>query len=443
MADSIKITLPQGYEPPTEEDIAKAKKWTLLRNENAARLSSLIEERLQEAIKELTQIGYKYNTKPEDFQFSQNKDLREDVAAVMNDLEDEIMSLVEEYSLNESDDENRRSTLLPWLAALHSKGSDNLRGTLHERLRQFLFDTEAQIAAMKMANYNQGKAIARNISTMHSVYTSPEMLAAFKRPFKTMYIQSRGVHYGNVGLSNSGAVNIENFGKMTATMAWMKSQLLDFIDKGAVAYYQLRGSLYPCSICDEAVGIHLGDIENDPYPHASCMCYRVPLKPDDKEGFTTKKVYPNGAKVIIIDETDTEKSDYKDLQTIARYFAQNGQDATILGQIHIKDKRYDEIYGALKGTKFYGKCPDLLIGDKFYEYESYQRPWNKRKISNELSHGLAQSDRVIIDNTNGAADRFIKKSIEARRKLPNAKIEEVWLYEKGKLRLFFKGGKYK
>lgn len=290
MADSIKITLPQGYEPPTEEDIKKAKKWTLLRNENAARLSSLIETRLQDAIRELTQIGYKYNTKPEDFQFSQDKNLREDVAAVMNDLEDDIMSLVEDYSLNESDDENRRSTLLPWLAALHSKGTDNLRGTLHERLRQFLFDTEAQIAAMKIANYSQEKAIARNISTMHTVYASPEMLAAFKKPSKAMYIQSKGVHEGNVGLSNSGAVNIENFGDMTARMAWSRSQYEGEKEEGKAGYFCFRGSTFPCALCDDVCEVfHLME-EGMVLPvHGHCCCYAVFVNADIQDNNIAKK----------------------------------------------------------------------------------------------------------------------------------------------------------
>ena len=277
MAEKIKITLPDGYETPTESDISKAKKWTVLRNQNADHLALLIEELLQDAIRELTQIGYKYNVRPEDFQFSQDENLREEVANVMNDLEDDIMELVEEYSLNESEDEKRRTNLLPWLMALSSKGAEDLRGTLQNRLRQFLFDTEAQIAAMKLAGYDQTKAINRILSTMHTVYVAPEMQAAFKMKSAARYIQSRGVHYGNVGLSNSGAVNVENFGRQTASMAWMKSQLLEYQEEGAVGYYQLRGSSFPCGICDDEVGSHIGDIINDPWPHAHCMCYRVPL----------------------------------------------------------------------------------------------------------------------------------------------------------------------
>jgi len=140
---------------------------------------------------------------------------------------------------------------------------------------------------------------------------------------------------------------------------------------------------------------------------------------------------------------DTKKTDYKDILTIARHFAEQGEKAVILAKVHAKSRVYDEVYGMLRGTKFERKCPDIRIGGKFYEYESFKRPWNKRKVSNMLSHGFMQSDRIIIDNGGGASDRFIKRAINDRRNLPNAQIKEVWLYEKGKVRLFFKDGKFK
>lgn len=274
MADSIKISLPSGYKQPNNDDIAKAKKWTLLRNENAARLSSLIESRLQDAARELTKIAYKYNCKPEDFQFSQDKNLREDVATLMDALEEEIMDLVQEFSLNETEDNGRRSKILPWLLALHSKNTKNLAGTLHERVRQFLYDTEAQIAAMKLANYGQTKAIGRVLSTMHAVYTAPEVLTAFNKRSAAKFIKTRGVHEGNVGLSSSGAVNVENFGEMTARMAWSRSQYEQAKEENKDGFVVFRGSSYPCeSICDQKVGFHTIDqTEYIPPFHGHCCC---------------------------------------------------------------------------------------------------------------------------------------------------------------------------
>ena len=292
MADTIKISLPNGYEAPTSNEIAKAKKWTLLRNENAARLSSLIEQRLQDAIQELARIGYRYNVKPEDFQFSQNEELREEVAGIMNDIEDDIYDLVQEYSLNETEDKKRRNKILPWLLALHSNNTDSLRGTLHERLRQFLFDTEAQIAAMMMAGHNLTKATGRMLSTMHSVYASPEMLSAFKKKAASVFIQSRGVHEGNVGLSSSGAVNVENFGDMTARMAWSRSQYQQAVDEGKAGYFCFRGSTFPCGMCDDVCSVFHKMEEGMVLPvHGHCCCYAVFVDLTDENRSSKQEQY--------------------------------------------------------------------------------------------------------------------------------------------------------
>lgn len=278
MAEPITISLPDIYEDITEEDISKEKNWTLRRNDNAVLLSSLVVTLLQDAIRQLTQIAYKYNCRPEQFQFSQDKKLREEVAQVMEELEADIMELVETYSLKETKDKDRRALLLPWLLALSSKGSKDLQSTLHARLTQFLFDTEAQIAAMKLAKYDQTKATTRAISTMKAVYTAPEVQAAFKKPSAAKYIKSKGVHTGNKGLSSSGAYNVESFAYQTAVLGWERSHYMDYQEKGAEGFYVLRGSTYPCDLCDSKVGFHkIDEVEALPPFHSHCQCYSVPV----------------------------------------------------------------------------------------------------------------------------------------------------------------------
>lgn len=276
MEENINILIPFGYEAPTDEQVKAAKKWTLLRNDNAAALSSLILVLLQDAVRKLTELGYKYNCKPEDFQFSQDKELRKKVAEVMDKLEDDILASVEEYSLNATEDKEHRNNLLPWLLALHSKGTKNLAETLHQRCMQFLYDTEAQIAAMKLAGYPQTKAITQSISTMHAIYTAPEVLAAFKKNSTARFIQSRGIHEGNIGLSSSGAVNVENFGNMTARMAWSKLQYEEAKEDGKDGYFCFRGSTYPCAACDDVCSVFHTMDEGMVLPvHGHCCCYAV------------------------------------------------------------------------------------------------------------------------------------------------------------------------
>jgi len=55
------------------------------------------------------------------------------------------------------------------------------------------------------------------------------------------------------------------------------------------------------------------------------------------------------------------------------------------------------------------------------------------------SFAASQSSRIIIDNSAGSSDAFILKSIINRLKDENFKydIEEVWVYEKGKVRRIY------
>ena len=105
--------------------------------------------------------------------------------------------------------------------------------------------------------------------------------------------------------------------------------------------------------------------------------------------------------------------------------------------VHFKSAEYKEIYKSLIGTIYECKCPDLQIDGLFYEFENYASPFKKDKLRRMVNHGLKQSDKIIINNSKGASDRYIKKLIFDRIKL-NQIINEVWVYEKGKVRILYK-----
>jgi hypothetical protein len=153
--------------------------------------------------------------------------------------------------------------------------------------------------------------------------------------------------------------------------------------------------------------------------------------------YVTHKKYKNGGEVLIHPNVDKKGSDYKQLITIANQFAREGKSVKLTPSVHFKSRTYSQIYGSLSNTPYYRKCPDLKIGDSFYEFESYVPPFKKEKLRRMLNHGLAQSDKIIINNSRGASDRYIKKLIFDRIRL-NKPIDEVWAYEKGKTRLLYK-----
>ena len=153
--------------------------------------------------------------------------------------------------------------------------------------------------------------------------------------------------------------------------------------------------------------------------------------------------FKSGGVVYSMKGMDKSREDYHDLVSISKAFAKMGREVFILSPVHYKDPNYALVFGNLIGTRYYRKCPDLLVDGLYFEYESYKAPWTKRKVSHMLSSGMKQSSRLIINNNKGASDRHIRKLIQARLHL-NAPLDEVWIYEKGEIRLIYKkqqGGK--
>ena len=134
---------------------------------------------------------------------------------------------------------------------------------------------------------------------------------------------------------------------------------------------------------------------------------------------------------------DKKKSDYKDILTIAIDFAKQGKTTMMMPVLHHKSEAYKEIYSMLSGTKYDWKCPDLKVDNLFYEYESFIPPFRLRKLSRMLSHGGKQSSRIIINNNKGASDTYLRRYVHSQIR-QSAYFDEVWAYEKGKVRLLFK-----
>ena len=127
------------------------------------------------------------------------------------------------------------------------------------------------------------------------------------------------------------------------------------------------------------------------------------------------KEYKPTGQIWIVEDLDTSKPDTNDIMHIAECFASMGCIVKIPRPVHFKSEMYRMLFGGLIGTRYEKKCPDLCVDGKYYEYESYVRPWNKRKLSNMLSDGLRQSDRLIIDNRGGAKNTGNRFWFPARR----------------------------
>ena len=281
MAETIKIQLENIYKPIAEEQIRTAKNFVLRRESAANGLRSLVDALMEDAADEITRICYRYSVEPTAFIISPdyNSDMFKEIANVMDRLEDEILDLLEDYSAKCTKDEKKKAPLILWILAL-GRNNKGLKASLEQRLRTLLRDIEAMIAAARKAGFGTDKAVRLIRNNLHTAYQMPGMAAAFKNHslFKARNIRYKGVKKGNRGESNSEANNIDRFVKTTVQMAWMHYQHELYEEKGAAGYYVLRGSTFPCDLCDSKVGFHtMDDVEAFPPRHASCCCFTVPV----------------------------------------------------------------------------------------------------------------------------------------------------------------------
>lgn len=163
--------------------------------------------------------------------------------------------------------------------------------------------------------------------------------------------------------------------------------------------------------------------------------------PQKKVLETTK----DGHTIQRYDNVNPEASDYKQVLSVARFFAKLGEDVELLPKMDSGSKAFDykDVFADLIGTRYENKTPDLRCtkdGVSVYrEVKGYEEGTNGRNaLRNMFGDALKQSDKVVLKRHPEWTERWLKRSIEARIK-EGAKITEVWLQEEnGELTLLYK-----
>ena len=157
---------------------------------------------------------------------------------------------------------------------------------------------------------------------------------------------------------------------------------------------------------------------------------------DDCDLFVLHKQFPSGGKIWLMLGLESSGSDYDDILAIANCLAENGHEVKVLRAVHYKDPLYHEVSGELIGTRYYRKCPDLLVDEEFVEYESYNTAQPKKAFRNMLHHGLDQSDIIIIRQCN-LTDGYMIRKIQSKKE-KGGSVSKVWIYDGHNLRLLYK-----
>ena len=141
--------------------------------------------------------------------------------------------------------------------------------------------------------------------------------------------------------------------------------------------------------------------------------------------------YPNGGKIDVYAMVDTSASDYKNVLACCDYFAKQGANAIIYPRFvdTIGNPIYEAIFSSLKGTQYWGKCPDFTVNGIWYEHEGYDTnkdlsdPKKSRlTFSNMINRGIKQSERIIVEECY-VTRRFARRIIYDRINIEHQKIK--------------------
>jgi len=149
-------------------------------------------------------------------------------------------------------------------------------------------------------------------------------------------------------------------------------------------------------------------------------------------------IFPNGGKVVVYNAIDRTTEDFHRILACAKYFAKCGKQVVMPPKLDVpyKNPAYNQIFGSLRGTPYYGKCPDMLVDNKWYEHEGFVHVNPKMNFSNMCKRGFRQSDRIIIEKCN-LTDGYMLRSIEGQKK-SGVRITELWVHEGNDCRQIYK-----
>ena len=147
--------------------------------------------------------------------------------------------------------------------------------------------------------------------------------------------------------------------------------------------------------------------------------------------------FPNGGRVVVYNAIDRTTEDFHRILSCSKYFAQQGKQVVMPPKMDVpyKNPAYDQIYASLRGTPYYGKCPDLIVDGVWYEHEGFTNVNPKTNFSNMCNRGFRQSDRIIIEKCN-LTDGYMLRSLVGQMKT-GVRVSELWVHEGDECRQVF------
>jgi hypothetical protein len=133
----------------------------------------------------------------------------------------------------------------------------------------------------------------------------------------------------------------------------------------------------------------------------------------------------NGGFVLIHKLVSDTDSDYELLIAIGIILANEGKKVELLPKLHERD--IDFRNKVLPNVRL-NKNPDLRINGEYWEVESPDWPYNKKKINNRIRKGQEQADSLIVFFSKEVNIKSVEVIVQSRFKEHRKfKKAEIWV----------------
>lgn len=238
---------------------------------------------IQRYVRKLIDQAFSYSYLGKSFQFSANSELDAKASFITDNLRKEIFNIiylrcdyVDTLAHEKETEEKNNKYLLLFL-------SSQIAGqTLDERINRYVstmrYEIEAYIAAGLANGMSRTQILNYYLTWLKTPYKSPLLLEAFrKQGFKAERILSRGITFGS-GIYISSFGNLVRLEQQTIFHAYNNTlNSIWLIKPEIIGWYTIRGSSYPCTVCDDNVGIFHSKDEFFSGYHVRCCCIMIPV----------------------------------------------------------------------------------------------------------------------------------------------------------------------
>jgi hypothetical protein len=269
---------------PSIQDIDNAKIYAKRKIYNINVLSDKIKKEYIKSFSKILLLVYQQGYSPSFFQFEKYMGLNNQVDNEINLLSLKLYKLIEDASIDIvrlSKEKNRQNDDIDIIGYINKpyNGKDlNMR--LGDYCSGSKMEFEGYIAAALILSKPINIVLNDFKANLGNIYASSiirDAMADKSGRIASKMILNKGISYG-IGKYKNSLNSLIRLGRAIPNYAFGYVDEIYMRQSGAIGYYVLRGSSYPCQACDDVVGFYDLRLNSEVLPvHPNCMCFAVPV----------------------------------------------------------------------------------------------------------------------------------------------------------------------